>query len=1062
MPSVISSRTTASTATHDQRSSGGHVNGNDNGHGHGNASNAGSTAVVLEYICLFTHDLKRKQKRWQDGRVKYHTFNKRVMVYDQRGNFVGDMHWRRDWEFAEGEELELERGGVIVQVCECVGRQDQDLSELLDKRAKEKEERQAKAASRPPSVLRPPHNPPLHRPSLPTNSVQSRHRPLLQVIGTPTGHHGRALVPTESPFEQRQRADATPESRPSKRPKRDITPPSKMGYAQSLFGAPLTLSGAPMSSAPLRRSVAPTKQPRHEAPSSPREQDGNLEVMNDPEDDNVISSSHLNPPRLRNNAKTTSHSHSSGSCSPVERGQPPAVVANLERIGSGRRESGVERNDGRTTSSYFGKGPNAQGSDQSMSPPESRRRKHTSVVMSQAATKGLKTLSRQRGSLGERAPVARVAAPIDTIVIDDDMDDLLAASETPPRRETELTSAGKGNLDFRKRPPVRNRESPIPPPTALRDGATDKVQRADMSESGVKDGETRAEKRTELRIKPRQKRGLLVASEFQRAPTKRPKRTKPPDDAFVRKRPKGGAKIATETAAEEIDLVPPRRLIPSADNENPFLTFSAALLPPPQHKGNSCVASSSVTKADRGPGPVRMTSSQPSSNEGDATYAGSFASVQSMDSMDSPVEDSPQGWRQDEAENAVLDADTASDSASEPFSTMPTTVAGRRVPVTRGRTKRKQGVEEDLSRNRDAARGWESPDEELPQVPVGPRLARLSRRSVKSKEVIGLIVFSSSPVEDAPSPPKLPSDDGSVGVVDSDTGDFDLAATMSRGTSTVAMHRPFRGAEDQALTVDTLYTADVASVGPGNDPSLRRQEPLPETGCLASACGLGGEGAKEERPIADGALQRLSRFTPGGHRPAVATGGNGSLKSSPVPAVADQQTYRMYHDRADLPDAGGRPIDEAGSSANRADGLQAPSYKAADLPERRLNPTNTTCGLREPACAPDDATGEQPSGELPAAEMKNPPPRIVNPATRGRKAALKSHAAGQVPQSILPPPEPLPARSMMRSVLDARQDPSTNERPKRKMTFPGFVSAKVGGPWSREAHDLLETGRPSS
>jgi hypothetical protein len=32
--------------------------------------------------------------------------------------------------------------------------------------------------------------------------------------------------------------------------------------------------------------------------------------------------------------------------------------------------------------------------------------------------------------------------------------------------------------------------------------------------------------------------------------------------------------------------------------------------------------------------------------------------------------------------------------------------------------------------------------------------------------------------------------------------------------------------------------------------------------------------------------------------------------------------------------------------------------------------------------------------------------------------------------------------------------------PKIKMTFPGFVSAKGGGPWSREAHDLLETGRP--
>ncbi|KAJ4298411.1 hypothetical protein N0V88_003441 [Collariella sp. IMI 366227] len=109
-------------------------------------SSVGHSAPVIEFICLFTHDLKRKQKRWEDGRLKYHTFNKRVMVYDERGNFVGDMHWQREWDFDEGEEVRLERGGVIVQVVECIGRQEQDLTELLDKRAKEKGERQARIA----------------------------------------------------------------------------------------------------------------------------------------------------------------------------------------------------------------------------------------------------------------------------------------------------------------------------------------------------------------------------------------------------------------------------------------------------------------------------------------------------------------------------------------------------------------------------------------------------------------------------------------------------------------------------------------------------------------------------------------------------------------------------------------------------------------------------------------------------------------------------------------------------------------------------------------------------
>ncbi|KAM7213168.1 Protein of unknown function (DUF2439) domain containing protein, partial [Rhypophila decipiens] len=211
----------------------------------GSHGGGGSSATVLEFVCLFTHDLRRKQKRWQDGRLKYHTFNKRVMVYDDRGNFVGDMYWRRNWEFDEGEEIELERGGVIVQVAECVGRQNQDLSELIDKRQKEKEQR---AAARPAAHPVPMHTPlSINRtPGAQRDHFQTRYRPLNQLLGTPTGHHGRALVPTESPYEQRHAADRTPDeessSRAQKRRRYDGMPSSKQGYAQALFGAPLTLS----------------------------------------------------------------------------------------------------------------------------------------------------------------------------------------------------------------------------------------------------------------------------------------------------------------------------------------------------------------------------------------------------------------------------------------------------------------------------------------------------------------------------------------------------------------------------------------------------------------------------------------------------------------------------------------------------------------------------------------------------------------------------------------------------------------------------------------------------
>lgn len=92
-----------------------------------------STAKVLRFRCLFTHDLRRKAKRWQDGFVRYHTFNKRVMVFDDQGNFVGDLHWRQEETIQDGDELELDKG-VLIQVGESVEKTETDLSPLFERR----------------------------------------------------------------------------------------------------------------------------------------------------------------------------------------------------------------------------------------------------------------------------------------------------------------------------------------------------------------------------------------------------------------------------------------------------------------------------------------------------------------------------------------------------------------------------------------------------------------------------------------------------------------------------------------------------------------------------------------------------------------------------------------------------------------------------------------------------------------------------------------------------------------------------------------------------------------
>lgn len=209
-----------------------------------------TTSTVYEFTCLFSHDLRKKQKRWQDGTLKYHSFNKRVMVYDERGHTVGDAHWGGDEHLMDGDEVELDRGNAIVQVGDCVGEREQDLTDVLDRRAREVEKRRQIAASkrgrggavasRAVSVG-----------SSAPRGVQ-QHVPLSAMLQSP-GPVGRAVIPQQSPFEMRRglhssvepRAQSSVAKAPPARKRRSISPPEKKGHAQNLFGARLNLSAGP-------------------------------------------------------------------------------------------------------------------------------------------------------------------------------------------------------------------------------------------------------------------------------------------------------------------------------------------------------------------------------------------------------------------------------------------------------------------------------------------------------------------------------------------------------------------------------------------------------------------------------------------------------------------------------------------------------------------------------------------------------------------------------------------------------------------------------------------------
>ncbi|OJJ02144.1 hypothetical protein ASPVEDRAFT_656516 [Aspergillus versicolor CBS 583.65] len=149
-----------------------------------------NTAPVVKFRCLFTHDIRRKAKRWQDGFLRYHTFNKRVMVYDNTGYFIGDLHWRAPEGINDGDELELDKG-VLIQVCEPLERTETDLSSLYKNKNQASPSRRGDA---PPSSV---HS---AAPRLSVSSQQAS-RSLNDLLGIK-----KTPVPQlPSPYEQRHR-----------------------------------------------------------------------------------------------------------------------------------------------------------------------------------------------------------------------------------------------------------------------------------------------------------------------------------------------------------------------------------------------------------------------------------------------------------------------------------------------------------------------------------------------------------------------------------------------------------------------------------------------------------------------------------------------------------------------------------------------------------------------------------------------------------------------------------------------------------------------------------------
>ena len=1061
----------------------------------------GPSAQVLEFICLFTHDLRRKQKRWEDGRLKYHTFNKRVMVYDERGNFVGDMHWQRDWGFGEGEEVQLERGGIIVQVMECVGRQAQDLSELLEKRAKEKEQRQARVAMRPILSAASPH------PPVPGASVhdhfQTRHRPLNHVLGTPTGHHGRAAVPAESPFELRQMADENPdnrtESRPAKRRRCDITPPTKKGYAQALFGATLSLSSAPASSAPPRQPTRPASRPQ---PSSSPQQEPVPNagfLLPEGRDISARINSLAGSARL-NLAIPVSKMFERARTAELDEEEPPEpapVFLDRQRPEKPftRPRVSVQRSEDvancSTTSFTDGESPTTV-QQPTLAPPRPERGAAARNSKLTTATKRGQVEHSAKAALVPKAVVSKPGVSTSQAIILDE-DDAPGPREEEghsPQGQEQVVSKRSAPKPTKQKPPKRNnsRQSVAQPPAAELQAAATRVEDV---------GETVREERTELRLKPRQKRGLLLLSE-KKSRSRQPKRQEAP----TRKLPGGGlvGRPTNPVAAEPNSVHAPDTMSPHPmpQEKDPFASSPVepghtASDDPPPLQSNSCQSVLGVTGFESEsthlishhttavPNEHREGTVDPlESRKLKETDAGSV-NHEAGDLSPSPRARRTRSRRKPAARIREEASETSSSDQEMPSEVVAPepTVSGPSHSTWKSKDSDEE-VSSRLKKKRQKADSEGSDNEEPPRPPARPHFARLSR-NVRSREVIGFMP-SSSPVIPLPHPARPPLGPDPFDLPLEDAVEISCVSSPTNEQLLVSQEAQPLVSEEPQISLLLVPIPRAASAAPP-----RRNSPLDDKAGEAKSNGPTAE-QTTATPAAPSSLnpsrhRSLMRYASAvlphqearmGGRTTTTAAASISLHdtgSTSAPEKESTTTTRPQANSRNRPSA-------AGVTATAADRPAPPPQLHNPQNQEMRDGLDIGSGVTDNPPPPEDeadtaavsaaATVSVAAAEPAQQQQQQQRPRLANPATRGRKAALKSDAAGQAPQSVLPPAEPVavgmmarPAAVMPPSRLDAAAGAAAaNERPKKTMRFPGFSSVKGGGPWSREAHDLLESGRP--
>ncbi|KAF5692524.1 hypothetical protein FDENT_2806 [Fusarium denticulatum] len=1028
-----------------------------------------TTALVVDFICLFTHDLKRKQKRWQDGVLKYHTFNKRVMVYDDRNHFIGDAHWQEGGDLEPGDEFELDRGAAIVQVSDCTGQREQDLTELLDKRAKEVEKRRTNAGTtRTPGSTAAVTQTPRNDQNAP--HFQLRHRPLNDLVGG-ASRIGRAVISPHSPFEQRKMAESpgqqqdspSEDARPSKRRRREESPPSKMGHARALFGTTLTLtpfssSIPPARSQPLhdrataKPKVAPpdsrdgtsrradrsskspppsnpeeaeTSAPRQAAPRRVLTQRASLkELLAGNEHYRTSEIPRTREPLLKNRTKASK---------PVKPRQPPPedevvslltqepvapkhrsdAAANSSRKARGHQDTNADRPSKNRTSApkpssktiqsdkgdkespvaddeaflmWLAESEDSPALDQNPAPPADHRPQRSKKI------RGDSVPAIQRPAKDTTRKVAERP-----IVVDEDEDE---DAEALPHRKTSRNRPESSKTSKRKETSTAEHRG------MKRTLSTDA---ASATETDADKPPPAKEPRTELRIRSRQRRGLLMLA--QRKEGNRPGSAGAGIDVqkttltvaravSISEEPQATERITTKTTASK------KRQDSAKPNE---------LRDPVEKPDDQLIAI-------HNPNTEEMAREEDSDNESEALKEPEVELVPSDD--------------------AISASELSEDRRS------PTPPRRRTNPSRRTRNRAAPVV---LSDNEGETSAYDSPaisdDEEglslaskagripEPKPSSGPRITKMSRKSVKSREIIGFV---------------MPDEDFSMGGFN--VGHAELAEVKKPSNDLKVAEKPPGQARDTTEAPENHKSVDDRL----QVEQLQTNEKEPE----------------KEQPLIKEKTPELSRSSANTKEPDIVP------RSANIRAPEAEETELQEKEKeteivrpptnAKQPEIGQTEarVQEQEASASRT-GSRGPKVQESSAKEKESKEVQPATSEKElatvqPLTKDKNTEVEAPSTSGKSLETAQPPangkeqqekqrPRIVNPATRGRKAARKQDAAGLPPQTLVQF-EPATSSRIAPAQPPKKMATALNNVPQSEL--PVFCRAN-GGAWSRHAEDLL-------